>query len=487
MRLMEHAGEPGMEKRLKTAVVREEESDSEKPRKVPHVVIVGAGFGGLQAAKSLRQAPVQVTVIDRSNHHLFQPLLYQVATADLSPADIAAPIRSILRKQRNTSVILAEVTGVDVQGQRVLMHERSVPYDYLIVATGARHSYFGHDAWEPFAPGLKSIDDAAMLRRKILLAFEAAEIETDPEQRQALLTFVLVGAGPTGVEMAGAIAELAHKTLASDFRQIDPQATRIVLVEAVSRILLAFPESLANKAERALTRLGVEVRTNSPVEAIKSEGVVIAGHRLPAKTIIWTAGVAASHAGQWLGAEVDRAGRVRVLSDLSLPGHSNVFVIGDTASLSQKGKPLPGVAPVAMQEGRYVAQVIAQRVAGEVPQQPFRYRSHGNLATVGRSFAVVESGPLHLTGFLAWVMWLVVHIFYLIGFRNRLLVMLQWAWEYVTRQRSARLITCGDAAEPSSWQQLTLTSTLLSCSVCHEPAPQQNQGSRRDNKEGLHP
>lgn len=353
-----------MEKRLKTAVVREEESDSEKPRKVPHVVIVGAGFGGLQAAKSLQQAPVQVTVIDRSNHHLFQSLLYQVATADLSPADISAPIRSILRKQCNTSVILAEVTGVDVQGQRVLMHERSVPYDYLIVATGARHSYFGHDAWEPFAPGLKSIDDAAMLRRKILLAFEAAEIETDPEQRQALLTFVLVGAGPTGVEMAGAIAELAHKTLASDFRQIDPKATRIVLVEAVSRILLAFPESLAKKAERALTRLGVEVRTNSPVEAIDSEGVVIAGHRLPAKTVIWTAGVAASHAGQWLGTEVDRAGRVKVGSDLSLPGHSNVFVIGDTASLSQKGKPLPGVAPVAMQEGRYVAQVIAQRGRG---------------------------------------------------------------------------------------------------------------------------
>jgi NADH:ubiquinone reductase (H+-translocating) len=262
----------------------------ETSKALPRVVIVGAGFGGLQAAKSLHQAPVQVTVIDRSNHHLFQPLLYQVATADLSPADIAAPIRSILRKQYHTSVILAEATGVDVQGQRVLMHERSVPYDYLIVATGARHSYFGHDAWEPFAPGLKSIDDAAMLRRKILLAFEAAEIETDPEQRQALLTFVLVGAGPTGVEMAGAIAELAHKTLASDFRQIDPKATRIVLVEAVSRILLAFPESLANKAERALTRLGVEVRTNSPVEAIDREGVVIAGNRLPAKTVIWTAG-----------------------------------------------------------------------------------------------------------------------------------------------------------------------------------------------------
>jgi NADH dehydrogenase len=440
-----------MEKRLKTAVVREEESDSEKPRKVPHVVIVGAGFGGLQAAKSLRQAPVQVTVIDRSNHHLFQPLLYQVATADLSPADIAAPIRSILRKQRNTSVILAEVTGVDVQGQRVLMHERSAPYDYLIVATGARHSYFGHDAWEPFAPGIKSIDDAAMLRRKILLAFEAAEIEPDPEKRQALLTFVLVGAGPTGVEMAGAIAELAHKALASDFRQIDPKAAHIVLVEALPRILLAFPESLANKAERALTRLGVEVRKNSPVEAIDREGVVIAGERLRAKTVIWTAGVAASPAGHWLGAEVDRAGRIKVGSDLSLPGHPNVFVIGDTASLSQDGKALPGVAPVAMQEGRYVAQVIVQRVAGHKSIPPFRYHSRGNLATVGRSFAVAEIGPVRLSGFLAWVLWLVVHISYLIGFRNRLLVMLQWAWEYLTRQRSARLITCGDANEPSVW------------------------------------
>jgi NADH:quinone reductase (non-electrogenic) len=439
-----------MRMKMKRAALTEEKSRSgkrgampqETSEALPRVVIVGAGFGGLQAARALRKVPVQVTVIDRSNHHLFQPLLYQVATADLSPADIAAPILSILRKQHNASVILAEVTGVDVLGQRVLMHDRSLPYDYLIVATGARHSYFGHDAWEPFAPGLKSIDDAAMLRRKILLAFEAAEIETDPEKRQALLTFVLVGAGPTGVEMAGAIAELAHKTLVSDFRQIDPKATHIVLVEAVSRILLAFPESLANKAERALTRLGVEVRTNSPVEAIDSEGVMIAGNRLPAKTVTWTAGVAASHAGQWLGAEVDRAGRVKVLSDLTIPGQPNVFVIGDTASLSQKGKPLPGVAPVAMQEGRFVAQVIAQRVAGKKGGPPFRYHSQGNLATVGRSFAVVKSGPLHLTGFLAWVMWLVVHIFYLIGFRNRMLVMLQWAWAYVTHQRSARLITC---------------------------------------------
>src|SRR5579884_1291754 len=292
---------------------------------LPHVVILGAGFGGLQAARALRHAPLQVTVIDRSNHHLFQPLLYQVATADLSPADIAAPIRGILKRQKNTAVILAEVTGIDVQGQRVLMHERSVPYDYLILATGARHSYFGHDTWEPFAPGLKSLDDAALIRRKILLAFEAAEIEPDPQKRQALLTFVLVGAGPTGVEMAGAIAELARKTLASDFRQIDPKAARVLLVEAAPRILLAFPEPLAQKAQQALTRLGVEVRTNAPVEAIDSEGVVIAGRHLPTKTVIWTAGVAASRAGAWLGTEVDRTGGVKVKPDLTVPGYPTIF------------------------------------------------------------------------------------------------------------------------------------------------------------------
>jgi NADH:ubiquinone reductase (H+-translocating) len=444
---------------LENAIVKEERNRPENMEAIqqqavdtlPRVVIIGAGFGGLQAARALRNAPVQVTMIDRSNHHLFQPLLYQVATADLSPADISAPIRSILKHQKNTWVILAEVTDVDIVGQRVLMHERSVPYDYLIIATGARHSYFGHDEWEAFAPGLKSIDDAAMIRRKILLAFEAAEVETDPAKRQALLTFVLIGAGPTGVEMAGAIAELAHKTLVSDFRQINPKTARIILVEAASRILLAFPEPLARKAELALTRLGVEVRTNSLVEAIDSQGVVITGKHLHAKTVIWTAGVAASHAGEWLGAEVDRTGRVKVLNDLSIPGHPNVFVIGDTASLNQKGKPLPGVAPVAMQEGRYVAHLVTQHVAGRKDVPPFRYHSHGTLATVGRSFAVVASGPLHFTGFLAWVMWLVVHIFYLIGFRNRLLVIFQWAWEYVTRQRGARLITCEDAAEPSSW------------------------------------
>jgi NADH dehydrogenase len=463
-----------MRKNPKSAALTEEKSrpaktgamPQETSEALPRVVIVGAGFGGLQAARALRNVPVQVTVIDRSNHHVFQPLLYQVATAALSPADIAAPIRSILRKQLHTSVILAEVTGVDAQGRRVLMHERSVPYDYLVVATGARHSYFGHDAWEPFAPGLKSLDDAAMIRRKILLAFEAAEIETDPEQRQALLTFVLVGAGATGVELAGAMAELTYRALASDFRHIDPATARILLVEAAPRILLAFPPSLAHKAERALTRLGVEVRTNAPIEAIDADGVLIAGKRLPTKTVIWTAGVAASPAGQWLRAEVDHAGRVKVMRDLSLPDHPQVFVLGDTASVSQDGKPLPGVAPVALQEGRYVAGVLADQVAGKAHLQPFRYRNKGNLATVGRSFGIVEMGSLRLAGLLAWVIWLVVHIVYLIGFRNRFLVLFQWAWAYLTYQRSARLIT-GEptAALPSAPEPATMKITVEASST----------------------
>lgn len=408
---------------------------------LPRVVIVGAGFGGLQAARALRKAPVHVTVIDRSNHHLFQPLLYQVATAALSPADISAPIRSILRKQKNAEVMLAEVTGIDVQEQQVLLHNnRSVPYDYLILATGARHTYFGHAEWETFAPGLKSLEDARILRRRLLLAFEAAEIETETEQQKALLTFVLVGAGPTGVEMAGAIAELAHKALASDFRHINPASARIILVEAGPRILPAFPESLAQKAHRELNHLGVEVRTNVAVEMIDADGVVIAGVHLPTKNIIWTAGVAASAAGHWLNAEVDRAGRVKVSPYLHPPNHSNIFVIGDTASLFQDGKPLPGVAPVALQQGRYVAASIAQLVTSKEPLPSFRYQNKGNLATVGRSFGLIELGRIRLAGFLAWCMWLVVHIFYLIGFRNRFVVIFQWAWAFLTFQRGARLI-----------------------------------------------
>ena len=425
-----------------------ETQQNKAPAKVPRVVIIGAGFGGLQAAHALRKAPVDLTVIDRNNHHLFQPLLYQVATAGLSPADICVPIRFTLRKQKNTEVLLAEVTGIDLQQQRVLMGDHSVGYDYLVVATGACDNYFGHDDWKHFAPGLKSVVDATKLRRNILLAFEAAEMETDPEKIRALLTFVLVGAGPTGVEMAGAIAELAHKAIASDFRHIDPRTARIVLIEAGPRILPTFPEDLAQKAQHALKRLGVEVRTGTLVKDVDENGVVAAGSRIAAKTVIWSAGVKASPAGQWLKAEVDRAGRVKVLEDLSLPGHPNIFVIGDTASALQDGKPLPGVAPVAMQAGRYVASIIAQRVAGKKQTTPpFRYHNKGNLATVGRSFAVLEIGKLRLTGFIAWAMWLTVHIFYLIGFRNRFLVFFQWTWAYFTFQRGTRLITFQEKQE----------------------------------------
>ena len=409
---------------------------------IPRVVIVGAGFGGLKAAKALRHANAQVTVIDRQNHHLFQPLLYWVATAGLSPADISSPIRSILRRQKNTEVLMAEVTGVDLERQRVLMGEHAVPYDYLVLATGAHDNYFGHPEWEKYAPGLKSITDATSIRRQILLAFEAAEIETDPQKIQSLLTFVLVGAGPTGVEMSGAIAELAHKALVSDFRHIDTKSSRIILVEAAPRILGTFPASLARKTKRKLERMGVEVREGSPVESVDEHGVVVSGERIEAHNIIWSAGVTASAAGKWLAADVDRAGRVKVESDLSVPGHPNVFVIGDTATITQKGKPLPGVAPVAMQAGTYVASVIAQRIAGKEQQhKPFHYLNKGNLATVGRSYALVNMGKLNITGFLAWVTWLVVHIFYLIGFRNRAVALFQWAWTYLTYARGARLIT----------------------------------------------
>jgi NADH dehydrogenase len=406
----------------------------------PHVVIIGGGFGGIKAAHALWNAPVTITVIDRNNHHVFQPLLYQVATAELSPADISGPIRHILRKQSNTQVMMAEVTGIDTEGQYVHTPLRSIHYDYLIVATGATHGYFGHDEWERFAPGLKTIADATAIRRKVLLAFEAAEVETDPTKLQALLTFVLVGAGPTGVEMAGAIAELAHKALASDFRHIDPKLAHIVLVEAGPRMLATFPEKLATKAQRALEKLGVEVQLHTAVTNIDEDGVAMGNTYLAAKTVIWTAGVAASPAGKWLNADVDRAGRVKVQPDMTLPGHENVFVIGDTATLMQEGKLLPGVAPVAMQEGTYVASVIADRIAGKTHTRPFSYRNKGNLATIGRAYGIADFGLLRLTGFIGWSFWLVVHIFFLIGFRNRFLVMFQWAWAYLTFQRGARLI-----------------------------------------------
>lgn len=406
----------------------------------PRVLIVGAGFGGLEVAKALRHVPVQVTVIDRWNHHLFQPMLYQVATAGLSIEDISAPIRRIFHRQANTSVLMAEVTGVDVQGQCVLTAGQAVPYDSLILATGASSNYFGHEEWKHLAPGLKSLQEALALRRQILGAFEAAENETDPKLRQALLTFVLVGGGPTGVELAGAIAELAHRALAHDFQHIHPASARIVLVEGEPRIIPTLPASLTRKARKKLEQLGVEVRTGGHVTDVAPDGVKIGEENIAAKNVIWTAGVKASPAGRWLRANVDHAGRVKVELDLTVPGHPDIFVIGDTASVLQQGKLLPGLSPVAMQEGRYVAKVIADRVTGKTQPLPFHYHDKGTLATVGRAFAVVDIGPLRFTGFVAWLAWIVVHIFYLIGFRNRLLVLIQYAWAYVTFQPGARII-----------------------------------------------
>jgi len=398
------------------------------------------------AAKALAKAPVEVTVIDQRNYHLFQPLLYQVATAALSPADIASPIRTILRGQRNTSVMLARVTGIDMASGEVVGEDRRIPFDYLVLATGARHAYFGHDDWEAFAKGIKTVDDATSLRGRILLAFEEAEFETDPDERDRLLTFVVVGGGATGVEMAGAIAELAGEALADDFRSIDPTHAHIVLIEAGPRILPAFEEHLSEAAQRSLEELGVEVRVSTSVTGCDEIGVSLGDLRIGTRTILWAAGVQASPAGQWLGVETDRAGRVKVAPDLSVPGHPNVFVIGDTAHvLAMDGKPLPGVAPVAKQEGRYVANLIRSRLAGgSLP--PFRYRDPGSLATIGRKRAVVQFRRLHLSGYLAWWLWSVAHIYFLIGFRNRLVVAMNWAWTYVSFQRGTRLIT-GPAPE----------------------------------------
>jgi NADH dehydrogenase len=408
------------------------------------VVIVGAGFGGLTVAKALAKTPVDITVVDQRNHHLFQPLLYQVATAALSPADIALPIRTILNRQRNTSVVLAKVTGIDTSSPEVVAGNRRISFDYLVLATGAQHAYFGHDDWETFAKGIKTIDDATGLRRKILLAFERAEFETDPEERRSLLTFVIVGGGATGVEIAGAIAELARNALAADFRSIDPMHARIVLIEAGPRLLPVFEEHLSEAARRSLEQLGVEVRVSTAVTDCAEAGVSLGDQSVGTRTIIWAAGVQASPAGQWLGAETDRAGRVRVASDLSVPGYPNIFVIGDTAHvLDMDGNPLPGVAPVAKQEGEYVAKLIRTQVAGrDLP--PFRYRDPGSLATIGRKKAVVQFRRLRLSGYLAWWLWSVAHIYFLIGFRNRLIVALNWAWTYVSFQRGTRLITGPD-------------------------------------------
>jgi NADH dehydrogenase len=415
----------------------------EHAARVPHVVIVGAGFGGLEATKALARATVRVTLIDRVNHHCFQPLLYQVATGTLSPADIAWPVRSIFSRQGNAQTLMAEVTGVDTHARAVVLMEGTrIAYDYLILATGATHSYFGHEEWAPAAPGLKRIDDATGIRRRLLVAFERAELEDDEAERRRLMTFIVVGGGPTGVEMAGAIADMARLTLARDFRRIDPRNSRIVLVEAGSRVLAAFPETLSGYSQRALQSMGVEVWTAAPVVELDSSGVTTAqGNRIEAATVIWAAGVAASPAAAWISAAVDRAGRIRVEPDLSVPGHAEIFAIGDTAlALGPGGRPAPGLAPAAKQMGWYVGRLIAARVQSRAEPAAFRYRHFGDLATIGRKRAVVSFGRLRLTGFVAWVFWSAAHIFFLIGVRNRLVVALTWIWEYLTLQRGARLI-----------------------------------------------
>ena len=413
-----------------------------EPHRRPRIVIVGAGFGGLSAALGLRHADADVTVIDQHNHHLFQPLLYQVATAALSPADIAAPIRSILRRQRNTRVMLGTVTGIDIPRRNVMIGERRVPYDYLVIATGARDAYFGHDDWAPATLSLKDVEDARAMRRRILVAFEHAEDSDDDAERRRLLTFVIIGGGPTGVELAGALAELSRATLARDFRRIDPTAARIVLIEAGQRLLASFPPRLSAAASRALTRLGVDLRLGVSVTGCDREGVLLGTERIDASTVIWAAGVAASPAAQWLGVKAGRGGRVEVdPDDLSLPGHPEIFAIGDTALVEgPDGSPLPGVAPVAKQQGAYVAQAITGRLAARTGP-PFRYRNVGNLATIGRREAVADFGWLRLSGRPAWLLWSVVHISFLIGFRNRLVVAMEWLWSYLTYQRGARLIT----------------------------------------------
>jgi NADH dehydrogenase len=408
----------------------------------PRVVIIGAGFGGIEAAMTLRRAPVDVTLIDRQNHHCFQPLLYQVATAALSPADIAWPIRNILRGQDNVTVLMAEVTGVDIAGRRVLLNGADpVAYDILVIATGATHSYFGHDDWAEFAPGLKRIVDATRIRRNILLAFERAELAHDEAERNRLLTFAIVGGGATGVEMAGAIAEIARLSLARDFRRIDPRAARIVLLEAGPRILPTLPPDLSEYAARTLTRMGVEVKTSTRVTDCDGGGVDLDQGRIDASTVIWAAGVTASPAARWLGAEADRAGRVVVDPQLALPGKPDIFVIGDTALVRDAdGRTAPGVAPAAKQMGRYVGKLIQASLAGE-SLPPFRYRHAGDLATIGRRAAVVQFNRIHLTGFIGWLFWSVVHIYFLIGLRHRFMVAFMWLWDFVTFQRGARLIT----------------------------------------------
>ncbi len=413
----------------------------------PHrVVIVGAGFGGLETTHRLAGAPVNITLIDRRNHHLFQPLLYQVATASLATSEIAWPIRYLLRNRPEVTTLFATVTGVDAQEKRVRLDDGdALPYDTLILATGARHAYFGHDEWEPFAPGLKTLEDATTLRRRILVAFERAERETDPQRRAALLTFVIIGAGPTGVELAGTIAELAQDTLPPDFRNIDTHKTRVVLIEAGPRVLAGFPDDLSAYAQRSLESIGVEVMLGQPVTECTADSVVYGGNRLDTRTIIWAAGVRASPAAEWLGAPADRAGRLQVLPDLTVPNHPDIFAIGDTVVIAgPDGKPVPGIAPAAKQQGRHVAETIKARLRG-VSASPFRYQHAGSLAQIGKRKAVIDFGSVKLRGTLAWWIWGIAHIYFLIGLRNRLSVAISWLWIHARDQRAARLITQGSS------------------------------------------
>lgn len=413
----------------------------EKRSDIPHVVIVGGGFGGLTAARALKAAPVRVTLIDRTNHHLFQPLLYQVAMAGLSPADIAAPIRSILRKQKNVNVLLDEVTSVDLAANKIKLRNSEMTYDYLILATGGRTSYFGHDEWEKFAPGLKDLDDAVEIRRRVLLAFEQAEKETDPERKRELMTFVVVGGGPTGVELAGAIAELARYALSRDFTNIKPESAEIILLEGGPRILPSFAEDLSRSAQQQLEELGVKVRLNAQATNIDDTGVYLKDDKICAATVIWGAGVGATSLTKTLGVPLDRGGRVILEPDLTLPGFKNAFALGDMTSFThQDGKPLPGVSPVAMQMGEHAARNIQWDLEGK-SYEKFKYFDKGSMATIGRKAAIAQMGTTHLSGFAAWMAWLMVHIFFLIGFRNRLMVLFNWAWSYFTYQRGARLIT----------------------------------------------
>jgi NADH:ubiquinone reductase (H+-translocating) len=420
----------------------------------PRVIIVGGGFAGLAAAKALRKTPAEVILIDRANHHLFQPLLYQVATAVLTPSQIATPIRTILRNQKNVTVIMGEVTGVDKERKQIIVSDadrQEVPlaYDYLIIASGATHSYFGHNEFEEFAPGMKSVADAVSSRNRILQAFEQAEAEEDPTRHRDLLTFVLIGAGPTGVEMAGALAVLIRGSLKSEFRRINPASARIVLVDMAPRVLAQFSEDLSEAAKRRLEKLGVEVRLGHSVDRVDADGIVVGGERIPSKTVIWTAGVAPSPAGKWLKVETDRAGRVRVQNDVTVPGHPEIFVVGDTASFEENGKPLPGVAQVAMQQGRYAGKVLHARITGRTPPGPFSYFDKGTMAVVGKGFAVLQSYKLRISGFVAWLAWAFVHLQFLATSSLRLTVFLQWVWTYFTGQRASRLIVNHHAPQPA--------------------------------------